>query len=754
MSTAGFDRAKAERWISGRLLVANLRDVLREEGLPSSGNKPQLVTRVAELMSNLYAQGDSARYERLRNKVSSIRPPGRVTSSTAPQQHYTPHTYSTTPAATSASTNPYAAQAAAATAARSHIPQPVHVASRTGPYSSSTTASSAWHTPATSGSTGGRFNKRIPVNIKALKVRENPFIEVREPQSAIFWVKNDQPRQAGGEINLTPGAMNLLTSQKDSYRLYLFSGDGYRQERGQDVLMHWPDQAVIYVNGKLYDGSLRPKLRKSQGLEPPADLTSLLNIKGKNVFSVQYSFASPDICLGIQAALVRLWKPADLQNQIEKGRRLVKSAVIDQMRKKTAEDEADGISVGGSDISLRDPLSGMRITIPCRGQLCRHTQCFDAFSWLSMNEQIPRFQCPVCNQNIPNLKAIAVDEYFQEILQQTSPDTDSVTIEPDATWHLPGINKSSGNADDIPQSGQRDQNTSKDEPSDSQPQYDVVELDDSDDDGGATSNPATAVPAHLSVQPKLELPSPTGAMGQVSAPAGSVNGSANGAFSSISSPGRTASPAIRRPPPVTIDLTEDSSDDDEPPVRPSKRTRIDAPETASPPPSHAHVNGTTTSTNDSVPAPIQSLTNGHTTDTPITPNHHTHPPFHGPDYGTFPPTSAHRLPAPLAPSGGVGGVSGLDEYGVPLSEGGVEIDRPIARPSVVEDRSPRLMQNTCYSNDFTSNSPFDNDDHDDPQINSEMDNPYEWPPAEEEEEDDEAEEQGAGSEDEYVDDGD
>lgn len=80
-------------------------------------------------------------------------------------------------------------------------------------------------------------------------------------------------------------------------------------------------------------------------------------------------------------------------------------------------------------MSLKCPLSAMRLNVPCRSTICNHNQCFDAESFLQLQEQAPQWSCPICNK-IFNFEALAVDQYVQDILRRFR-SSDQVTIEPD-----------------------------------------------------------------------------------------------------------------------------------------------------------------------------------------------------------------------------------------------------------------------------------------------------------------------------------
>lgn len=109
-------------------------------------------------------------------------------------------------------------------------------------------------------------------------------------------------------------------------------------------------------------------------------------------------------------------------------------------------------------LSLKCPLSYVRIKVPCRTAHCKHVACFDATSFLQLQEQGPQWLCPICNESA-KFEQLAVDEYgaqpsvflrvsfaltqisryVRDILARTPETLDQVTIEPDGTWVALGM---------------------------------------------------------------------------------------------------------------------------------------------------------------------------------------------------------------------------------------------------------------------------------------------------------------------------
>lgn len=113
-----------------------------------------------------------------------------------------------------------------------------------------------------------------------------------------------------------------------------------------------------------------------------------------------------------------------------KGKKIPKASVIQELTKAAHDPD---IVATSQVLSLRCPLSYTRLRAPCRSVSCNHIQCFDATSYLQLQEQGPQWVCPVCSKPA-NFENLALDDYVGEILENTSESTEQVTIEPDGQW--------------------------------------------------------------------------------------------------------------------------------------------------------------------------------------------------------------------------------------------------------------------------------------------------------------------------------
>ncbi|VDP54148.1 unnamed protein product [Schistosoma margrebowiei] len=61
------------------------------------------------------------------------------------------------------------------------------------------------------------------------------------------------------------------------------------------------------------------------------------------------------------------------------------------------DDDDDLVMPNTLPVQLLCPLSKCRIEVPVRGRNCRHVQCYDATTYLIINERKPTWNCPVCD---------------------------------------------------------------------------------------------------------------------------------------------------------------------------------------------------------------------------------------------------------------------------------------------------------------------------------------------------------------------
>ncbi|KAL8710487.1 MAG: hypothetical protein Q9220_004919 [cf. Caloplaca sp. 1 TL-2023] len=171
-------------------------------------------------------------------------------------------------------------------------------------------------------------------------------------------------------------------------------------------------------------------LKNKPGSTRPADITHLLRKRAnyENSLSLTYALTHKKFFLVVN--LVRRHSVEELVVKLKSGKTISKDQVIREMVNKAQDSD---VQATGSNMSLKCPLSTLRIDVPCRSTICTHNQCFDASSFLQLQEQAPTWICPVCNKTV-SFEALEMDQYVDDILKSTPRSVDQVTIQPDGEW--------------------------------------------------------------------------------------------------------------------------------------------------------------------------------------------------------------------------------------------------------------------------------------------------------------------------------
>ncbi|KKZ64984.1 hypothetical protein EMCG_09110 [[Emmonsia] crescens] len=486
MASTGQDTADLQRVIAlvKSLLNAQLKDILRSENLAVSGVKAVLQDRIIERLERLFHGGPTDRYNQLKRFIyvtAQLQVPSTPTQSSPAYQQ------------------PQSAPSTYAQQTVSSFSLPM--------------------TPGHSFSTG------------RLSFKNSPFYSILEPLTPVVECKVRENTRDSVNLKVVLTATTSARLQNDpSLRVMVYCAvdSGLSQYTKCDIT--FPHQVELKANLDDVKANLRG-LKNKPGSTRPADITSFIRKKSGYVNHVVMTYALTQKKYFVVINLVRKHSVEELVNQLQARKTISTEQVIREMKNKA--EDADIVATSAV-MSLKCPLSTLRIAAPCRSMICLHNQCFDATSFLQLQEQAPTWTCPVCNK-ATSFEALQIDQYVDNILKSTPSSLDQVTVDPDGKWHItrdddntmPGGNPSpsTDNGDD-----------------------DLIEIQDSHV-VTLKQEPSTtpmALQSTLSAQSR-ELPS----------------------IQSASRP----TPSNKRPVSQVIDLTISDDEDEEPP-RPAKRPHI------------------------------------------------------------------------------------------------------------------------------------------------------------------------------------
>lgn len=374
---------------------------------------------------------------------------------------------------------------------------------------------------------------------------------------------------ARSELKLTQELCDKLRSNS-AYRLMMYCGQSSSFSQWSWADIAFPNQVEVKVNGEDVKANFKG-LKNKPGSTKPADITTFLRKQPGygNQLSLTYALTSKKY--NYMVYLVRQVPVDELVTHI-KGQVISKQKVLDEMNRVNADPD---IVATSTILSLKDPISTLRISLPVRSAVCTHNQCFDGKFFLELQEQAPTWMCPICNKHVA-LPSLSVDKYVEEILRTTPKSTEQITIEPNGDWSVVKDADSEQKANGSQARAHYDDDFDDDE--------DLVEID------GPPNNTINRLKTEATGSPMFAQP-PTPTYVNQTPPFSSREPSVAQSAASAPRPAKRAANAV-------IDLT--LSDEDEPP-RPAKRHAT----------SYNHSNTASTSYNTpaSLPDPRYSISN-------------------------------------------------------------------------------------------------------------------------------------------------
>ncbi|KAI6008232.1 PINIT domain-containing protein [Pisolithus orientalis] len=274
----------------------------------------------------------------------------------------------------------------------------------------------------------------------------SPFFRIERPISAIVEcpesTSSTDRKQQTFSFTLTSEHASKLsqTSPKYQLRLYCTTSTFYTPNHmGLRVPgpcpIEFPPTCEVRVNGAVLNANLKG-MKKKPGTAQPADISKSVRPTGQNRIEMVYVNSQQPVQpkkYYLMVFLVEVTTVAQLVDRLRKGKYRSCEDIMAPMRTRATIDD-DDIVAGPQKMSLRCPLTHMRVETPCRSALCVHSRCFDATSWFSCMEQTPTWLCPVCDK-VVNPDDLIIDGYFDQILRETPEDIEEVIVENDGQWH-------------------------------------------------------------------------------------------------------------------------------------------------------------------------------------------------------------------------------------------------------------------------------------------------------------------------------
>ncbi|CAG0899751.1 unnamed protein product [Cyprideis torosa] len=200
----------------------------------------------------------------------------------------------------------------------------------------------------------------------------------------------------------------------------------------------FPSGLSVKVNGKLQ--SLPPLIPTNrQGVEPrrppkPLDMTSITRLSPVVPNNIDVSWTQEfNTYYAMAIFLVKKLTAEDLIKKIKERGEEPAENVRKFVRSKLDDSDPDVLVAESLRASVLCRVSKRRMTLPIRAfPTCDHIQCFDAETYINMNEKRPKWKCPVCDKETP-FDQIRICGLFMEILR-SNPAGDEVEFYKDGSW--------------------------------------------------------------------------------------------------------------------------------------------------------------------------------------------------------------------------------------------------------------------------------------------------------------------------------
>ncbi|KAJ8124898.1 hypothetical protein O1611_g8742 [Lasiodiplodia mahajangana] len=363
-------------------------------------------------------------------------------------------------------------------------------------------------TPSSAGNSTLRYYKNAHQALRDLQFKPSPFysitMRIGDIRTCEMMTQHRNTVTLIIRVSDYPELGNLINDK--TYRVMLFcAGDNTTV---QDIA--FPHQSEFKVNEGEVKANLRG-LKGKPGTTRPVDITDSLRLKPANYENkVEFTYAltnkvkkhdpSPaGTKFYLAAYLCKMVSVDELVTKI-RGRKIAKDTVIQEMAKKANDPDVVATSTV---LSLKCPLSYMRIRTPCRSVLCNHIQCFDASSYLQLQEQGPQWICPVCNKSAP-FENLAIDDV--DIDDDVSVVTDNPSYSNGGYGNTPhpyGTPSRSFIGGLTPSSGSREPSTAPRSASKKRPAAEVIDLTLSSDEDDA---PIVRTPKKQKLGPPSNAP--------------------------------------------------------------------------------------------------------------------------------------------------------------------------------------------------------------------------------------------------------
>lgn len=273
---------------------------------------------------------------------------------------------------------------------------------------------------------------------------ESPFYRITRQMSSPSIIRRPyKTDRMNISMTFTLNTEEIESIKEGKQALYILSTKYDDLTQYRKSLVEFPAHTEIQVNYEFVPVSTKTPKNKPPGAVKPPDISQYILKKIRSygtgsgqtvVMSINVVKEEHDYLLNVY--LVELVPISNLLEEVKRRDKISKLTVVEMIQADNNLDDDDLVATA-SRVSLKDPVSFIRMKIPARAKSCTHLECFDLETYFDLQKQGPSWVCPLCNKQI-SYSNIAVNEYMEEIIESTADlGIDEVEIEPNGTWSIP-----------------------------------------------------------------------------------------------------------------------------------------------------------------------------------------------------------------------------------------------------------------------------------------------------------------------------
>lgn len=241
-------------------------------------------------------------------------------------------------------------------------------------------------------------------------------------------------------LKMTVDQVNIIALNRDiskSKQKYLYQFQIRICQIGlecSEVTDEFPTKLCIQVGTKTLPNCVPNKQFKKKKFGCPIDCTEQIKLCPLVTNSIKINWVPNGKSYGIEMNIVKKISAGTLIEKLLGKERKSSKDTKNEIIKKLTDVDPD-LATTSNQFSLLCPLTKTRMKIPAKSINCDHIKCFDASTFIKLNELNLTWFCPICCASCL-YDEIKIENYFLEVVTSSilEDDDNEIIIHTDGSW--------------------------------------------------------------------------------------------------------------------------------------------------------------------------------------------------------------------------------------------------------------------------------------------------------------------------------